>query len=156
MTAPIDYNAVLADLEAKRSQIEAAIQGIRALVALGITDMPAGATVAQEASTTGDNGAGPAVRTPNASTVPGIASDAFFKLSTAAAIKKYLNMAKRPQTARLIADALHAGGQIHATDPQTAYMNVSSALRRNADFEQTRTKEWGLAEWYGSKGESES
>jgi hypothetical protein len=65
-------------------------------------------------------------------------------------MKKYLGMMKRAQSARTIADALHEGGQVHAADRETAYKNVSSALRRNAEFVQTRTKEWGLDEWYGA------
>jgi DNA-directed RNA polymerase delta subunit len=60
-------------------------------------------------------------------------------------------MARRPQTARVIADALRNGGQVHATDVKAAYVNVSTALRRSNDFVQTRNKEWALAEWYGNK-----
>lgn len=58
-----------------------------------------------------------------------------------------------------IADALQAGGQVHASDAKTAYMNVNVALRRgkDKDFAQTRNGEWGLVEWYSgkSKGDAE-
>jgi hypothetical protein len=37
MATPIDYSAVLADLEAKRGQIDAAIAVIRALVGSSVT-----------------------------------------------------------------------------------------------------------------------
>ena len=152
MTAPIDYAAVLADLEAKRGQIDAAIAVIRALIGTGATNG------AGEIGSSGDSGAEAGTPLPLAASraqpaTNGIASDAFFKLSTSAAIKKYLSMVKRPQTAKAIADALHAGGQIHAADQKTAYTNVATALRRglDKDFVQTRNKDWGLAEWYGNK-----
>jgi hypothetical protein len=155
MTAPIDYNAVLSDLEAKRAQLDAAIQVIRALIGSGATT---GGESGPAEPINGENGTGGASGRP----APGggsIATDAFFRLSTPAAVKKYLNMMRRPQKPRIIADALQAGGQVHATDSQTAYMNVHTALKRgkDKDFVQTRNGEWGLAEWYSgkSKGEGE-
>ena len=60
-------------------------------------------------------------------------------------------MMKRPQTARTITEALHAGGQINSSDVEAAYGSVYSALTRNKDFVKTRNKEWGLAECYGNK-----
>lgn len=154
MTAPIDYTAVLADLEAKRGQIDAAIAVIRALVG------ESGAAPQEEGN--GDE-EGQTKPSPASSSVPqrntAIQSDTFFRLSTSAAVKKFLGMAKRPQTPRMIADALRAGGQVHATDEKTAYTNVYTALKRgqDKDFVQTRTKDWGLVEWYGSqsKGDGE-
>jgi hypothetical protein len=156
MTAPIDYNAVLADLLAKRGQIDAAIEVIRAMVGTSpVTD-----------DGTGVEGAVPAVA-PSASAPPPkpatrptsttIENDTFFGLNTADAIRKYLTMMKRPQTARVIAEALSTGGQINSADMKIAYGNVYSALTRNKDFMKTRNKEWGLADWYGgkSKGDGE-
>lgn len=159
MTAPIDYNAVLADLEAKRGQIDAAISVLRALAAAGVTGetMPFGAASAADSEDPGSVSPIVSART-TVATGNGIAIDpnAFFKMSTPAAVKKYLGMVKRPQTPRAIADALQAGGQVHAADPKTAYLNVYSALKRGDEFVQTRNKEWGLAEWYGSgKGSNE-
>lgn len=158
MTAPIDYTAVLADLEAKRGQIDAAIAVIRTLVGEGSAAQPQGnggdednlASLASAAFT------GTAATPPR--TAATVQSDSFFRLSTAAAVKKYLGMVKRPQTPRAIAEALRAGGQVHATDEKTAYINVYTALRRGkGDFAKTRTGEWGLVEWYGNrpKGDGE-
>jgi len=79
-------------------------------------------------------------------------SDTFFRLTTSAAMRKYLAMMKRPQTSRAIAEALQAGGQVHAVDEKTSYTNVYTALRRRRDvFVQTRNGEWGLLEWYNNK-----
>jgi hypothetical protein len=155
MTAPIDYTAVLADLEAKRAQLDAAIQVIRALIGSGAAS---GDAVGTEALA--ENGTGPSpLRPATGHSAASIATDTFFRLSTAQAVRKYLGMVKRPQKTRAIADALQAGGQVHANDPKTAYMNVNVALRRgkDKDFVQTRNGEWGLAEWYSgkSKGEGE-
>lgn len=149
MTAPIDYTAVLADLEAKRGQIDAAIAVIRTLVGEG------GAPPQENGDGDDDAPARPSTASAGIPqrTAPGIQSDTFFRLSTSAAVKKFLGMVKRPQTPRAIADALRAGGQVHATDEKTAYTNVYTALRRgqDKDFVQTRTGEWGLVEWYGNK-----
>lgn len=160
MTAPIDYNAVLADLEAKRGQIDAAIAVIRTLIGASatatgeggsqaLTDIPAGDGLV---TITGPRGAS-ATGVPSATGIP---SDLFFRLSTAQAVKKFLSMMKRPQKPRAIADALKAGGQVNATDDKQAYGNVATALRRGTDkeFVQTRQGEWGLVEWYGSGGKA--
>lgn len=153
MTAPIDYTAVLADLEAKRGQIDAAIAVIRTLVG------ESGAAPQEDGN--GDEGS-QAKPSPATASVPprnaAIQSDTFFRLSTSAAVKKFLGMVKRPQTPRMIADALRAGGQVHATDEKTAYTNVYTALKRgqDKDFVQTRTGEWGLVEWYSSKPKNET
>jgi hypothetical protein len=152
MTAPIDYNAVLADLEGKRGQIDAAIAVIRTLIGAVATDgSPAPAPEAEQGSSV--------TRAPQA-VVPAahvagvdLKSDTFFGLSTAGAVRKFLTMAKRPQSPRVIANALVVGGQIHARDPKTAYANVYSVLKRSKDrdFVQVRDGDWGLAEWYGNK-----
>lgn len=153
MSGPIDYNAVLADLEAKRGQIDAAIAVIRAMLGTGATD---GAQA--NGAPSGDESR-PAP-TPVAAQIPrpaaSLQTDTFFRLSTSDAVRKYLGMVKRPQTAKAIADALRNGGQVHAADEKTAYVNVATALRRNADFVKTRNKEWGLAEWYSGKAKTDA
>ena len=152
--APIDYNAVLADLEAKRGQMDAAIAVIRALIAGGTGADAAPPANGTPADNDGALPAPPAVVQGR----PGktIQTDIFFQLSTSDAIRKYLGMVTRPQAAHAIADALRAGGQVHAADEKTAYTNVANALRRSDDFIQTRTKEWGLAKWYGNKSKGDA
>lgn len=150
MTAPIDYQAVLADLEAKREQLDAAIAGIR--VMLGVSESDA-AGAGEPAKTSGGTKASGVV----AANGTVVATDTFFGLSTSQAVRKFLSMTKRPQAPRAIADALHHGGQVHAVDQKTAYTNVYTALKRgkDSDFSQTRNGEWGLAEWYTNKPKAE-
>lgn len=162
MSGPIDYNAVLADLEAKRGQLDAAIAVIRALISGG--GVAADDTTTAAPNEASQNGAGPPPRTRAVSTGPSsaaIQSDTFFGLKTPEAIKKYLNMTKRPQKLPAIASALLEGGQVHAVDATTAYNNVYAAIKRMekaGEAVKIKTGDWGLAEWYGSnrpKGESE-
>jgi hypothetical protein len=159
MTAPIDYNAVLADLLVKRGQIDAAIEVIRAMIG-------GAAAIGDPSTNGGGEGISPAPtmlgsspKPPGQPQGPTIQTDAFFGLNTSDAIRKYLGMMKRPQTAQTITNALMAGGQVNASDPKVTYSNVYSALTRNkTTFVKTRTKEWGLAEWYSAnrpKGDSE-
>ena len=76
-------------------------------------------------------------------------SDAFFRLSVPDAIKKYLNIAKRPKTGKQITDALDAGGLTHQAKNlyQTVYPTL---LRMEGANEVVRVNknEWGLTEWY--------
>jgi len=115
MTGPgIDYQAVLADLEAKRGQLDAAIAGIKAMLS----------GVAAEngmASPDGEPGAAIVLPAPKARPATGplsqiIENDTFFGMSTAAAVRKFLAMTKRPQSPRVIADSLHRGGQEEPED----------------------------------------
>jgi hypothetical protein len=159
MTAPIDYSAVLADLEARRTdlktklgQTEAAIAVVRAM--LGVAPEEVDVEGAGNGETATVVTSVPTLRGQNTT----IQSDTFFRLSTPSAVRKYLSMMKRPQKPRAIADALQQGGQVHAADSQTAYMNVHTALKRgrDKDFVQTRNGEWGLAEWYGNKTKADA
>lgn len=157
MTAPIDYSAVLADLEAKRGQLDAAIAVIRALIGAGATNAEALPEQEGEQAT-------PPARVPKSVVsaahvaAADIKNDTFFGLSTAGAVRKFLTMAKRPQSPRVIANALLVGGQIHARDPKTAYTNVYSVLKRSKDkdFVQVRDGDWGLAEWYTNKPKNDA
>lgn len=78
-------------------------------------------------------------------------SDTFFRLSIPEAIKKYLAMAKRPQSPKDIAAALKQGGVL--TQASHFYANVTTALKRlRASGDVVNTKEgWGLAVWYPNK-----
>jgi len=151
MTAPIDYTAVLADLEAKRGQIDAAIAVIRSMIGTGAAEMPA-----TSASLATNDASQPAASSRSSTVLDD--AHAFFRMSTPVAVKKFLGMVKRPQTVRAIASALRDGGQLNAADEKAGYMNVYTALKRgmDTDFFQTKNKEWGLAEWHNkSKSENE-
>src|SRR5687768_14116537 len=90
----IDYEAVLADLEAKRSALESAIAGIRQVLNLGAH------------SATG-------TIPPKESAI--IENDTFFGMSIGDAAKKFLRMTKRKQPAAKIAEALDFGGLQHTS-----------------------------------------
>lgn len=146
MTHPIDYTAVLADLETKRDQLTAAIAGIRAM--MGSVDASEGDD--GDAASTDKPAEGAAPKAPRGAASAVIQSDTFFGMSTAGAVRKYLTMTKKTQTPKAIANALREGGQIHATSDETAYRNVYSVLTRkeDVDFCKMTSGEWGLAEWY--------
>jgi len=76
-----------------------------------------------------------------------IPSDAFFRMTTRDAIKKYLNIVKQPKSVGAITEALERGGL--PSKSQKLYTTVYAALRRGQGelFSQVK-KEWGLAEWY--------
>src|SRR6266851_5614449 len=131
----IDYEAVLGDLEAKKSAIESAIAGIRQMLALG----------AQTASMA-SNGRGTEPTT--------IESDTFFSLTIGDAAKKFLRMSKRKQSAVAIAAALDIGGLSH-TSKNLANTVRTSLIRLEAEGEVVQVgKEWGLAEWYPGRRKS--
>jgi hypothetical protein len=128
----IDYAAVLADLEAKKTVIDAMIANTRQLLNLGVEQ---GATPA---------GGAPAEKTPTV-----VRTDTFFRMTMPDAIVKYLEIAKRPQTLSEITKALEDGGL-----PTTAsnVMNIVgsrlSRLKSMGKVCQPSTGKWGLSEWY--------
>lgn len=97
--------------------------------------------------------ASPAATTPDGSGAVEVHTGAFLGMSTPKAIIKYLGMVKKAESPRQIATALMAGGQVHATDAQTAYLNAYSALKRmkNDKVAKTQNGDWGLIEWYGGR-----
>jgi hypothetical protein len=80
---------------------------------------------------------------------PRLANDSFFHLSVPEAIKKYLNIAKRPKTTKDITVALDVGGLTHHA--KNLYQTVYPTLLRMEQAKQVvrvGKGEWGLAEWY--------
>lgn len=127
----VNYEAVLADLRAKRDKLDAAIAGIEAMlgVAPSALSQPESATVA-----TGQD----------------IQFDTFFNLSIPDAARKLLTMRKRAQTTQEITSALEAGGFKHQSE---AFGNtVGSVLNRidkaGGDIVKVGRAKWGLAAWY--------
>lgn len=137
-----DYKAVLADLRAKRDKLSAAISALEELwgVAPGDEEGHDEFPVPPNRSNAGSS---PAV----------IQSDAFFGLSIVEASKKLLGMAKRPQSAEQIADALRRGGMLNTSKnfPNT----VMSVLNRNdkagGDIVKVGPGSYGLASWYPNR-----
>lgn len=81
-----------------------------------------------------------------------VASDAFFRMTVQDAIKKCLNIFKRPMSAKDITSALDDGGLTHQA--KNLYATVyPTLLRMESVNEVARVAkgEWGLSEWYGSR-----
>jgi DNA-directed RNA polymerase delta subunit len=126
-TSNVNYNAVLADLEARKAQIESAIDAVKAiLAAIG------------GGSFDGANGG---VFSPD-----NIPTGAFLRLSIADATKKYLDMVKTKQSVPQITQALERGGL-----PPAKTNTVYAVLRRRENDIGDIIRlgdEWALAEWY--------
>jgi hypothetical protein len=125
----INYEAVLADLEAKKAQLEAAIAGIR--LAMG---QPGGPS-------SGPGGGG---GTYSAAAPP--PHDAFIGLSIAEAAKKHLSTVRKKLSTQELMTAMEAGGL-----PNSKYSTVYNVLRRRemqiGDIINMKG-DWALAEWY--------
>lgn len=120
---PINYEAVLADLEARKAQLESAIAAIKMIGAQG--------------GTIGPNSGG-------GSTTVG-PSD-YLAMSIPEASKKYLTTTRQKRSTQDIMKALEAGGL-----PGSKYTTVYGILRRRekqvGDIINMQG-DWALAEWY--------
>ena len=123
-----DYPSVLADLRAKRAELDALISSLE-----HFAGDDAGA----------DEG-------PNGGVA--VLADAFFQMNTASAIRKFLSMSRRPQTTREVVDALEIGGFIHNSKnlKNMVYTALTREERREA-IVQLPDKTWGLAERYPNR-----
>lgn len=123
-TNPVDYEAVIADLEAKKAQLDSAIQAIRAVANLGSMGGIAVQTSAQ-------NGA--------------IPSDAFLGMSIPEATKKLLALTRKRLGTPEVIKMLSQGGL-----PEPAYNTAYAVLRRRqqqvGDIINING-DWGLREW---------
>ncbi len=121
----INYEAVLADLLERRSQIDAAITAIQNII------KGSGAIA---------NGSQRVTR------LQDVPSDAFFTMSISDAAVKYLGMAKSKQSTEEIMQALEQGGL-----PPMKYDSVYTLLRRRANQVGDVVRvgdDWGLTAWY--------
>ena len=124
---PINYAAVLADMEAKRTQLDSAIAAIKVLI------QQTGVMAAT---------APPVPRIAKVSQVP---PRAFVGLSISAAVRRLLEMMQRRMTIREIMQGLQAGGL-----KPSKYRNVYAILRQRESDKADIIKvdrQWGLAEW---------
>lgn len=88
-----------------------------------------------------------------------IEPDAFFRMTVSDSIKKYLNIVKRPKTAKDIVEGLQQGGL--TTKAKNLYATVYPTLLRMEEggiVVRVTSTEWGLAEWYpgGRKNSQQS
>jgi len=126
---PINYEAVLADLEARKAQIESAIIGIRVMLGQSGTSPTGGPT-----------GGG----SPYAGSTP--AHDAFIGMSIPEAAKKHLTTVRKKLSTQELMTAMEAGGL-----PRSKYNTVYAILRRreNQVGDIINMKgDWALQEWY--------
>ena len=131
-----NYKAVLADLRAKREKLDQLIAGLEVF-----------------SGEVGDDPPGVGAVTTGVAPAGGVKTDTFFGMKTPGAVKKYLEIKKRPEKAADIAKALEAGGFMsHA---KNFYANVSTVLRRLEETgEAVRigdTKKWAMASWYPNR-----
>ncbi len=128
----IDYSAVLADLEARRAKLDAAIAGIREMLGLntehrtdtiGTHDEPASSEL-----------------TPHS----------FFQLQIGDAIRKYLRIVRTPKSAKDIVEALQAGGLTSTSKNlyTTVYTTMVRDDERGGEIMKLNNGKWGLAVWY--------
>jgi hypothetical protein len=127
-TQPIDYEAVIADLEAKKAHLQSTIDMLRALSGLGTLGIT---------PPTGAPGGGGGGR---------IAPDAFFGKSIPEAAVIHLTNVRQKLSTQQLMDAMEAGGL-----PKSKYNTVYAILRRRenqvGDIVNMQG-EWGLAAWY--------
>src|SRR5271166_4055386 len=98
-TQTIDYGAILANMEAKKAALEAAIASLRAALAMGAL------------GASGDLPEGIAAASVSAALYGGdVPNGAFLGKSIPDAAKLYLEIVKKKQTSREIAEALQKGG----------------------------------------------
>lgn len=125
----INYEAVLADIEARIAQLQATANGIRAIIAMG------------GASPNGPSGK--------------LAHDAFLKMSIPEATKKYLTIARQKKSTQDIIDALEQGG-LPRSEYQSVYSVLRRREKQVGDIINMQG-DWALAEWYPNyrKGKSD-
>lgn len=129
-TEPINYEAVLADIDARIAKLQTTREGIVELIALG------GGT------------------TPSGSPSGKIAHDEFLKMSIPDATKKYLTMARQKKDTQSIIDALEQGG-LPRSQYSTVYAVLSRREKKVGDIINMKG-DWALLEWYPNhrKGKS--
>lgn len=127
-TQPIDYEAVIADIEAKIAHLQATLAGIKALAGMN------GLGVAPTPGSPSGGGSGR------------IAPDAFFGKSIPEAAAIHLSNVRQKLSTQQLMDALEAGGL-----PKSKYNTVYAILRRResqvGDIVNMQG-EWGLASWF--------
>jgi hypothetical protein len=123
---PINYEAVLADLESRKAQLEAAIAGIKLML--------------------GQSGTAPSGPGGGTHTGGTPAHDAFIGMSIPEAAKKHLTVVRKKLPTQEIMAALEAGGL-----PPSKYSTVYAILRRreNQVGDIINMKgDWALQEWF--------
>lgn len=144
----VDYDAFIADLEAKRTAfnawVDGAIQNIRQ-IQTAMSGVPQTAQPASQVVHPPSGGGGTLTLTP----------DAFFGLSLAEAAIKILQTTKRQHTTREITDALEAANYHHTSQNFINTVNTALYRRERDDGDVVRIgRSWALSEWYPGRRRS--
>lgn len=131
----IDYATIISDLEAKREALENAITSLRLLAASGAIG-PSDGTVSTFSMPFSTSGVGE------------VPDGAFHGKSMPEAIKLYLNLMHKKQSAREISDGLKKGGMESTSKwfDKIVYATLDR-LRKAGDVLKIEGN-WGLPEWY--------
>jgi hypothetical protein len=138
MPEPIDYAGLIEKLLEDRADIDRMVAWATRKLKEETGELPVTASQPQ-----------PNAKPINPIRYGSLAPDTFFRMTVPDAIKKYLNIAKRPKTAKDITAALDSGGLTHQA--KNLYATVYPTLMRmegNNDVARVGKGEWGLAEWY--------
>lgn len=131
----IDYAAIIADLEAKRLAIETAIASLRTVASFGTLTPADGATV---------NTTMPFA----ASGVGEVPDGAFHGKTMPDAIRLYLELMRKKQTAREISDGLRKGGMESTSKWFDKIVYATLDRLKKAKEVVKIGSEWGLPQWY--------
>jgi hypothetical protein len=140
---PNPYDAVIADLEARRTELDSAIDLIKrmkdSVSSWGGLTIPIGTGTLTETPFSGSDN---------------IPSDAFFGLTIADAAVKYLDKwaNRKPQSTNAIVEALERGGQ-KRSKYTTVYGILSRRAKKEGDVVNVKG-DWGLKSWYLGSGGS--
>lgn len=138
----LDYAAILADLEAKRYALDQTIASFRNAIALGalgqVGDIPPAT-----------NGITPSTFAPSVGSGE-VPAGAFLGKSIPDAAKLYLEIVKKKQTSKEIADALLKGGMESNSKnfQQIVHSVLDRARKANSGIVKLDRSYWGLAGWY--------
>jgi hypothetical protein len=136
----MDFSAILANMESKRSALEAAINSLRAAMAAGALGVTASGEVIPVTGIPSPSSGHHGIDIPNG---------AFHGKTVTEAIKAYLGTIKKKQKTRQIVEALKKGGIESSSDK---FLNiVYNALSRMQTVTGEVVKvgtEWGLSEWF--------
>lgn len=129
----LDYSVVLADMEAKRAALDAAITHMRIFLAGQVAENGSNGTSSVSSIPTGEVPAG-----------------AFLGKSIPEAAKLYLQIMKRKATSKDIGDALRRGGMESTSNNFNGIVHaVLDRYRKSGgDIVKLDRSMWGLAEWY--------
>jgi hypothetical protein len=134
----IDYAAIVADLEAKRAALDNAISSLKTVLISGALGPSEGTSYVNLAATI-VSGAAPSGEIPDG---------AFHGKSIPEGIRLYLELMRKKQTAREIADGLKKGGMETKSKwfEKIVYATLDR-LKKTREVVKIRS-EWGLPQWY--------